>query len=481
MVVMNRHTALLPAANGEQSREWFARASKSQTPSDSRKSCRVAGAVYPKRYFDAMPPGFVARSLSLESGGFVFSETNKNHKLTEEDHKRLGKARLAAWRAVHKCSFFRWTPVPKRVLLHESGLKTRALERAVNDLVNLGVVERSLRTKKYKNGNSQDAYKRRAFFRSKVVPGRYVPVENWAMFLETVQPKGRPKKKKDDAYRASKNKKDDALKTIGTIYSRSLDTYVSKDTPQSGEVLASPRRGEVKTSLGTVMRGNANLNTEPIPAEFLATIPPVDSAEKVSTCHQVFHASTPPSVRVEGLLAAYNTAVRECYGIKPRPWGPKQSLPTDRVPNTRADHDADTNAARWVMKLKSYDRLVAGAEIMVEEEIAPLAWALWWMPKLKHRWPDGPPPPAMLFSATTLSKRYGWFRKTNQSGGLEYKTTKAHLEQMFRRREAELRFRGADDDDVLYRGFPQWYAEMRAEEVRTGFADPIACWPRIRR
>jgi hypothetical protein len=130
--------------------------------------------------------------------------------------------------------------------------------------------------------------------------------------------------------------------------------------------------------------------------------------------------------------------------------------------------------------MKTYPRLAAAAEVLVEEEIPPLAWALWWMPKLKHHYPDKPPPVAILFSASTLRKRLGWFRKTDETGGLKYEPTQKHLEAMYRRREALLRARGATDADVFYRGFPQWYADVRAEEIRIGFADPIACFPRIR-
>jgi hypothetical protein len=392
--------------------------------------------------------------------------------LSSDDLHKLGRSRIKAWRAIRAYSPDVWKRVTKQQLTKESGLKERSFERAVSTLLKLGVIERyNSDPVTYFDDNWNKKFSRKTYYRSLYMVGT-APINCWLTLEPSLKYHGgsRPRSgapnkdekqmqkdghtKKEIAIYRRKRFQDDALyNNSSTLYSYSVSSCPT-DKKRRFDESSNISSKEEKSRLGTILHGSASLSQAPLPPEFLQTLPSIEAAPKLSTSHQIIHASTPTPVRVRSMLAAYNHAVKELYGARVHPWGN-------------------------VEKLKMYQRLVASADIFVTEEVSPMAWALWWMPKLKHHWPDKPPPASLVFSATTLKKRLGWFVRTDDSGGLKYQVTRSHIEQMLRRKEAELRYRGASDEDVFYRGFPTWYADMRAEEMRTGFNDPISCWPRI--
>lgn len=145
----------------------------------------------------------------------------------------------------------------------------------------------------------------------------------------------------------------------------------------------------------------------------------------------------------------------------------------------QANYDGSSFAYRTVKdieKLPVFPALVSAAEFLVEHEIPPRAWAEWMIGKLKKRH-SKPPPIKMVFNLSLLTKWRGWFWREYDYQSSVCKPAKHHFEQLYRRREAVDLARGLPLKLILWTK-PKWYADMRSEEIKMGYADPLALYPR---
>lgn len=169
----------------------------------------------------------------------------------------------------------------------------------------------------------------------------------------------------------------------------------------------------------------------------------------------------PPATQVRLIVQAYNRAVREVYGVPGKVYLPE-------VPE----------------KSKLFPKLKDAADALAEHAIPPYAWAVWVLRYGKERDDRAsksarPAYILQVFAAQNIVKRRGWFRKTSEhSYGQTLKVERVHLEQLYRRQEADRINRGNSPASALM-FLPPWYTDIRKDEIAQGFTNPMDCYPRV--
>lgn len=192
-------------------------------------------------------------------------------------------------------------------------------------------------------------------------------------------------------------------------------------------------------------------------------LPPLDPVPTERSGGSSMSAGMTPAYYAGQLVSAYRQAVQSIYGQQ-------------------------SNCYRFkgiTEKSKHFGFLLAAAQVMVEEEIAPATWALWWMRKLKtgkddenvSAFAERPPPMRVIFAQSTLRKHHGWFHHDAEDSSATAKVGRVHLEQMYRHREATNIWRGMTPRQARL-STESWYDEMREEECKMGHEDPLDFYPR---
>jgi hypothetical protein len=183
-------------------------------------------------------------------------------------------------------------------------------------------------------------------------------------------------------------------------------------------------------------------------------LPPLDPLPKELNGHPPLTPGLQPSYYVGHLARAYRSAVQAAFG--------KPSYVLSRG---------------TLEKSRFFDMLRESADFLVEHEIPPDAWAMWVVSRSKARGQDRPPPINLVFALGLLRKQHGWFWREYQDAGFHVKIAKVNMEQLFRRQEATRTWRGLSPR-ASRRAMPGWYVQMREEEERMGYADPLSLYPR---
>lgn len=185
-------------------------------------------------------------------------------------------------------------------------------------------------------------------------------------------------------------------------------------------------------------------------------IPPKDPVPRVSFGHCLIPEQATPATCAQLLVESFNGASRTVYGV--------------RCPLAFVNSD--------VSRSKHYQALVKAAEVLVEYDIAPRAWAEW---RLGHAKKVGRRMGiTQVFQAKTIEKMRGFYRRSfDGEPGWVAKPERMHYEQLFRQMEAWSWWR---------RGRPRtrpeftpitaapWYYEMRRKERLQGYWDPLDMW-----
>lgn len=167
----------------------------------------------------------------------------------------------------------------------------------------------------------------------------------------------------------------------------------------------------------------------------------------------------PPTYYVSVMVAAYRQAVQSVYGFASKAFIKKGQIE----------------------KSKHFSKLADCAEVLVEHEIPPRAWAEWVLAKFKSRGMRFPLKVTSVFSDRFAAKRHGWFWKEYDRGGIVLdKVDRLYSEQLYRRQEAVNLWRGMTVRGVM-RSFPPWYFKMREEERAAGHEDSLDFYPRAKK
>jgi hypothetical protein len=186
-------------------------------------------------------------------------------------------------------------------------------------------------------------------------------------------------------------------------------------------------------------------------------LPPLDPVPREVLQPMSLEEGMPPAFYAATLASAYNSAVKSVLGLR-----------------------SFAFKSGNIEKSKLFPLLVECAEEMIAHDVPPRAWCEWVMQKSKERGSKRPPPMKLVFSPNYVRKRAGWFR-TDYDGPSGWRPVieRVHLEQLFRRQEADALWRGMTQRGA-WMSKPPWYAEMREEELKMGYDDPLELWPRAK-